>query len=192
MDNFEEKFLEQLAKARARLEGKEAYDDELIKNEFIPDAEPVKKDASEKKAEKPKAEQPQKPVKTAPEKEEKTASKPVVEKKAVEQQPVVKKEKTKPAAKASKTIKTDKKALICGCAVVAISFALSCLRIFINNDSEAWQTFMAYMPFIGIVLGSVSVIWGALLIKNNKKGAAAIILGMLAILIPIFFSSLGL
>ncbi len=170
MENFEEKFLEELAKARARLEGKESYDDESIEKEFIPDEEPVKKENNAKKVSKPKKE-----VRTETKKTNESSTQPVIE---------VKKE-TPEKKIAKKSVNTEKAAIAAGCVAVAVSFVLSCLSLLVKIDSDAWKIFDAYMPFIGIVAGAVSVIWGASLIKKNKKGTFPIVLGLLAMLISV-------
>ncbi len=175
MDNFEEQFLEQLAKARARLEGKEAYDDEAITKEFDPDADVEYSSAKKEPVAKPKkAEKPTHKNEPSPT--------PVQEK--------VKKAEPTNNAVEKKSISSEKLALIWGVASVAISLSLSCLGFLVNSTSFAWQAFEAYMPFIGMVCGASSIICGALLIKNDKKGTAPILLGLLAILATIFLSSL--
>lgn len=180
MDNFEEQFLEQLAKARARLEGKEAYDDDAIAKEFDPDAKPEDSDnvAAKKEAEA------QKPKREAP-----------VAKKAPADTQEIKKTESKVCAHQEKTtekkrVSSEKLAVIWGVTSVAIAFILSCLGTFIESTSFAWQTFEAYMPFVGIVCGATSIICGALLIKDDKKGAVPIFLGLSAILVAILMSAL--
>ncbi len=176
MDNFEEKFLEELAKAKARLEGKESYDDEAIEKEFIPDETPIKAETDNSK--KPKAAKP-----AAVKKE-----KPAEIKTETSVSPATKATETK---KAKKKVSSEKPAVIFGFAALIISFVSSCLGLIINNNSPLWQTFDSYMPFVCLVLGAASVIWGALLIKNNKKGTLTLVLGILAMFVSIFISAIN-
>ncbi len=174
MESFEEKFLEELAKARARLEGKEAYDDEAIEKEFIPDEAPM---TNEHKIQK----KTQNVKRAKPETVEKEHESEVMEKE------IVKHEKSKKIIK-SKENKTgsEKLSVVVGAVSLVLSFVFSCLGLLIENDSPLWQAFDSYVPFIGMVLGAVSVIWGALLIKKNKKGAITLVLGVLAMFISVF------
>ncbi len=172
MENFEEKFLEELTKARARLEGKEAYDDEAIAKEFDPEVKYEKTDDT-------------KPEEKAQPKEEK----------APEKQPVAEVKKEEPAAPAKaaagekKKPNSEKLAVIWGGASVAIAFILSCVEMLVDSKAYAWQAAKAYLPFIGIVLGASAVIFGAVLIKKGKKGAVPLALGMLAILVAVILTS---
>lgn len=178
MDNFEERFLEELAKAKARLEGKEAYDDEAIEKEFIPDESPIK---TEPKVQK-------KTQNTKPE-----TSEPVVVK--TEKAAEVKTEAPAPEKKEKKQVKRkvngEKGSVVLGAVAVVLSFVFSCMGLLINNDSPLWQAFDSYIPFAGIVMGAVSVIWGALLIKKNKKGTLPLVLGILAMFISVFVPAIN-
>lgn len=176
MDNLEEKFLEELAKAQARLEGKEPYDDEAIEKEFNPNAEVEKPAPAPKKKPAPKTKAIEKNVK----KEESvtpSAQKP---------SPVKSEKKT-----SKKPVNKEKLAVIYGAAAVVLSFVLSCLGLLIETASPVWNAFEAYMPFIGIVCGAAAVIWGSLLIKDNKKGTMPLTLGLLAIFISVFVSAIN-
>ncbi len=180
MENFEEKFLEELAKARARLEGKEAYDDDAIEKEFIPDAEPSKAESAVKKTK-------TQPVKKdAPKAESEPIKKPA-EPEVIKTAPVSKEAKK---TQKKKSANGEKLAVIWSIVSVVVSFALSCLSVFVKSDSSAWQVIKPYMPFVGLVLGAAAVINGALLIKNNKKGTIPIIFGLLAIFVSVFIPSL--
>lgn len=163
MSDFDEQFLEQLSRARARLEGKEAYDDEAIANEFNPDAE-VEYQKNTVSEEKPKAAPKEKNV-------EKAVNEPV-------------QDVPDTVAKTSKE-NSERLSVIWGVAAVAIAVILSCLRLFVHSSSTAWQIFSEYTPFIGLVCGASSMIFGALRVKKNKKGTTAILLGLLAILIAV-------
>ncbi len=174
MNNFEERFLEELAKARARLEGKEAYDDEAIKNEFDPDLKPEKTEetVTEKKA-KPAA------TKTV---QEKPAAEEI--KKAEPESPKEKIKEKKPSAK------PEKLATVWGGITVALSLIISGLVQFVPADTESFAAIKSYLPFAGIVFGASAVICGASFIKNNKKGVKPLVLGLIAIIISAILPSL--
>ncbi len=163
MSDFEEQFLEQLSRARARLEGKEAYDDEAIANEFDPDAEVEYSENTDY----------DEATKTEP--IEKNAEKPVSTPVVAEAKPI----------KDSSREKGEYISVIWGSVAVAIAVVLSCLKIFVGSSSSAWQFFSEYSPFAGLVCGASAMIFGALRVKKNKKGTAAILLGLLAILIAV-------